>query len=253
MILPLMITSRQWTYCEPFVGSGAMAADTLPVLGDNNRVMLNDKDLWLVCLWNAIKSDPECLIEKVLQYNPSPASFYEYKEQDGSLIDPVEAGFRKLVLHYITYSGLGVMCGGPLGGKTQSSSTSRIGCRWNPERIVANIGAWNRQFKRLNVSITNRDFSVALKVISPHSFVYLDPPYYEKGDVLYKHSMSEEDHNRLSCALRDARYVWLLSYNDHPVIRTLYSWAHITSYQSTYTAGFSNGVRRKNNELLITR
>lgn len=250
----LMTPQRNhWTYIEPFVGAGAIAGDMLPDIRDGTRVVLNDKDFWLVCLWNAIKSDPNYLCAKITSFIPSAEYFYQFKEQDGSSIDPSEAGFRKLVLHYTSFSGLGVKAGGPLGGRDEDNDKYNPACRWRPERMRQNIRNWCDRFSKLNVKITNRDFSVSLLTATPNSYVYLDPPYYEKGEQLYKHNMTPDDHTRLATILRSAKFRWTLSYDDHPEIRRLYSWACIKEVPLTYTISTSRTkTRRKNHEVLIT-
>jgi DNA adenine methylase len=55
------------------------------------------------------------------------------------------------------------------------------------------------------------------------SFVYVDPPYYMQGKKLYRHSYVDADHTALAKFIRSERYPWLLSYDDHPKIRELYS------------------------------
>ena len=50
----------------------------------------------------------------------------------------VDIGFKKLAIHQISYSGLGTMSGGPLGGAGQKSQY-KIDCRWSPD---ASAGKW---------------------------------------------------------------------------------------------------------------
>ncbi|KKL03797.1 hypothetical protein LCGC14_2622550, partial [marine sediment metagenome] len=80
------------------------------------------------------------------------------------------------------------------------------------------------------------------------ALVYLDPPYFEKGGQCYKHSFSEEDHVRLATALRDTHHQWVLSYDDCPEVRDLYSFARIQELPVNYSIAGSV----PNVELLIT-
>jgi DNA adenine methylase len=241
------------SYIEPFVGSGAMTAYVLRNLPCNSRVWLNDKDMWLVCLWQTIIQDPGYLCKRIREFVPSAEAFYEFKTQDGEMIDPGEAGFRKLALHQTSFSGLGVMAGGPLGGRSQNNSQYTPACRWRPERLRQNIMAWNRQLSRFrNVNITCKSFAEVVQNASSQAFVYLDPPYYEKGLQLYKHSMQDDDHVRLSVLLKASSCTWVLSYDDHPRIRELYNWATIRQETITYTTATSRDSRRpKNHEIVI--
>jgi site-specific DNA-adenine methylase len=53
--------------------------------------------------------------------------------------------------------------------------------------------------------------------------LYLDPPYVKKGRKLYGWAFDDEEHTRLANVLRFCRYRWVLSYDDHSVIRANYA------------------------------
>lgn len=243
-------------YCEPFVGAGAAVISMMPTLPKNMELRLNDKDYWLVCMWVSVRDTPKELCEMITRFKPTGSAFYEFKEQDGDWsIDPIEAGFRKLALHQISFSGLGAMAGGPLGGKAQNNSKYNPECRWRPERLKRDVVALHHTMARFrHVEISCKDFDVVLGKLPPRSFVYLDPPYYEKGPILYKHSMDDADHARLARTLHASKWPWVLSYDDHPRIRELYQWAEFSDVNLTYTMATSKTDRRpKNREVIITR
>lgn len=242
-------------YREPFFGSGAVGCDVLNTLPRTSSVWLNDKDYWLVCLWNTIRDQPRELIEELTRMHPTADGFYALKEQDGDRgPDPIVIAARKIALHQWSFSGLGAMAGGPIGGRKQSSEYN-VDCRWNITRLKAAIAERHELFRGFpRVNITTRDFADLIDTAPPQAFIYADPPYYEKGPELYKHSMSDEDHRRLAAALRSCRAEWVLSYDDHDFVRSLYGdWASIRSVELTYTTAIAkDGARRKNREILIT-
>lgn len=261
--LPFVATAPLWNtelgcYCEPFFGSGAIGWRLLPGVAQGNRnarIILADLDPWLVALWKSVRDVPRDLIRKVLEFKPNVEAFYQFKDEDGRLdIDPLLQGFRKLALHRMSHSGFGFMSGGPLGGADQASAY-KVGCRWTPHSIVADIQTAHRQLTafRRPVEIVCKDFADTFNMVPPResSVVYLDPPYYVQGENLYKHAMEEADHVRLADALRAARFRWLLSYDDHQRIRDLYSFATVTEFSMTPTCATTKAERRKNNELLI--
>jgi len=241
-------------YCEPFFGSGAIAWDLLPAIcTTRTRVVVNDKDPGIAALWRAVHDEPKELVRKIRDFTPSAEKFFEFKEQDGDLgIDPVRLGFQKLALHQMSFSGLGYKAGGPLGGRSQDGQY-KPDCRWNPVRIAAKVLDCHRLMKSVRLfEIHCEDFAATLGRLPASAFAYLDPPYYKKGDELYRHSMADEDHARLAAVLQGAAYRWILSYDDHERIRQLYSWAHISSFEMTATIDTKSGVkRRKNREIVI--
>ncbi len=245
-------------YREPFFGAGAVGFRLLGLLPRRTRVWLNDRDYGMVCLWNAVRGDPAALIDKIDRFAPSVAEFDRLKQLDAELTpedsaDVVEVGFRKFALHRISFSGLGAMAGGPIGGRAQSSKFS-VGCRWNPVQHRADVRRLAKLLRAFpHLQITCRDFAEVIDGAPAHAFIYADPPYYEKGPELYKFSLSDDDHRRLASSLAACRANWVLSYDDHPFVRGLYPWAAIESIAFKYTTAIAHESRRKNSEVIIRR
>lgn len=240
-------------YREPFFGAGAVGMHFLGSLPRGTRIWLNDLDYGLVSMWNTILDCPDELIEQIDVFEPSAERFYEFKARDGEKIDPALAGFRKLALHMMSFSGLGAMAGGPLGGRNGASQYA-VGCRWNPSRLKRYVQTSHKLLRRFqSIRITCRDFAEVIKGADARCLIYADPPYYAKGGQLYKHSMAAEDHERLARLLQQTSAHWVLSYDDHPQVRRLYAWANCESVAITYTTATARAmVRRKNEEMVIT-
>lgn len=241
-------------YCEPFFGSGAIGWKVLTWLPRTVAVLVNDLDPGVASLWRAVLSCPDELVELVRGFEPTADRFYEFKAADGDEgVDPVGSGFRKLALHQMSFSGLGVMAGGPLGGRKQASDYDPA-CRWRPHKIARKVYACHRLMQRFaRFEVMNEDFAAVLsRVRCPRAFVYLDPPYYVQGAALYRHAMTDADHARLAATLRQAPYDWVLSYDDAPRVRDLYDWADVSSFEMTPSIDTARAARRKNRELLIS-
>lgn len=74
------------------------------------------------------------------------------------------------------------------------------------------------------VVIENKDFEKLIKQYDrPESFFYCDPPYYETEDYYEDVGFTKKDHERLANTLCSIQGKFLLSYNDCPNIRELYS------------------------------
>ena len=98
------------------------------------------------------------------------------------------------------------------------------------------------------------DFQIFLSdVIKDDIFIYLDPPYYDKGGELYQFSFTEEDHNRMSKFLRDLDKPWLLSYDFCDAIKELYSWAFISKINVKCTINTKTGSRNKPECLIMNK
>ena len=235
----------------PFVGAGHVATRFIKKRTPQ-FLWLNDLDVGITSFWKAVQFYPLKLLTKLKKYEPKVEDFYLFKDildnlnrVPSGVEDITDIAMIKLVIHQISYSGLGCMAGGPIGGQSQSSSYS-VGCRWNYESIAKKIGEINNLFKNSEVKITSWDFSEVLTDERSNGLLYLDPPYFEQGENLYTHAFSKSDHWRLSELLHD-REGWVLSYDDNEIIRQFYSFASIQSLDTVYTIRQA----RKRKELLI--
>ena len=244
-------------YVEPFAGSLSIGLTLLNYKIIKN-ICINDKDPGISALWTSVISYPKYLCEFISSFSPSIDAFYNYKkyfenieniskEEKKALF--VEIAFRKLALHQMSYSGLGVKAGGPIGGRTQSSNY-KIDCRWNAKLLKRNIHKYFNILSQTNIRYNKCSSYGWSKIIKDckNSFIYLDPPYYNKGSELYQFSFSEYNHRKLSETLKKIKFPWLLSYDHSEEIKKLYSWAKSVEIDNTCTI---NGPNKKI-ELLIT-
>lgn len=209
------------TVYEPFSGTAAVTFHLLK----NKKVdyyHINDIDPGLVSLWLTVKNNPEQLIADVEAYVPTVEDFYEFKNNPGSSV--YEKAWRKLVLHQISYSGLGAKAGGPLGGRDQKSAYT-VDCRWSPGKLSKTIQTCSDLLNSVKGVITNTSWEpVVDAAVVNNGFIYLDPPYYDKGGALYINGgLNHED---LAERLQHADN-WVVSYDDREEIRELYTWADV--------------------------
>lgn len=102
----------------------------------------------------------------------------------------------------------------PIGGINQSG-TYKINARYNKKDLAARvrkIGRYKSRIKVFNeegIEFTER----CLK--RENTFIYLDPPYFKKGAMLYLNYYREVDHKELAKLLnRNARHhYWILTYD----------------------------------------
>lgn len=219
-------------YREPFFGGGSIGLEFLSIIPATD-VWINDKDVGLYCLWKSVIEFPNELCEKVKTFQPATKDFYQFKEEllktteiPTTIENIVFIGFMKLAIHQISFSGLGTKSGGPLGGKKQKSKY-KIDCRWSPDYMTKKIFQIHYQLKPFSIIVASTDFSSLIEDVSKKSLIYLDPPYYIKGNDLYQYKFSLEDHQRLANLLKTTPHKWLLSYDDCPDVRALYDWANI--------------------------
>jgi DNA adenine methylase len=250
-IAPHLIDRYSGSITIPFIGAGHVTtrfcSDYTP-----KKIWINDVDPTITAVWKATYFYPFTFLQLISNYKPCVDDFYKFKEElkyISSVVmgvkDVIDVALKKLVIHQISYSGLGVMAGSPIGGKNQSSKYD-VGCRWNSAKLHSRIARVSNNLKKINdLRITTWDFRSVLKESA--GLTYLDPPYVEKGNDLYNYGFSYEDHWALSEILYE-RDDWVLSYDDCPTVRNFYSWANIDEIDANYSIKGS----RKKTELIIS-
>jgi DNA adenine methylase len=217
------------------------------------RVWLNDLDPGIAAIWSSVVKYPAKLQAVIRQFTPSVDRYRQFREdlrngvRNGNPKAVVDRGFRKLALHQMSFSGLGEMAGGPLGGWSQESQY-KIDSRWSPKQLVKSIDKYHVLLARFQVKCTSLDFSAVLTG-GPAALIYLDPPYFHAGSVCYRHAFTWQDHDRLAQMLRTTEHHWVLSYDDCPEARRLYRWARIRTVPVKYSIAGS----QCKSELLITK
>lgn len=81
----------------------------------------------------------------------------------------------------------------------------------------------------------------------PHTFFYLDPPYWETEG--YGIEFGWEEYERLATVLGQLKGKAIISLNDHPAIRKAFAAYHIEATDIRYTVGGGAGTERS--EVLI--
>ncbi len=245
-------------YREPFFGGGAVGISYMASNPVNRKVWINDKDVGIACLWTSVIRYPKLLKSEVLKFVPSIDCFYAFREElkanhamPEQTREIVQYGFKKLAIHRMSYSGLGTMSGGPLGGRDQRDVKNGIASRWRPSNLCQKIDDLHELFSRFEIreeACTHNDAVQLIECKSSEAILYLDPPYLVEGPKLYQHSFSLYDHVRMEKALRNTEHQWVLSYDECDLVRKLYRWAGIEKVNVNY----SMTKATKKSELIIT-
>jgi DNA adenine methylase len=235
------------TVAEPFAG-GAGASLSLLFHEDTTSISINDADIAIFCLWWSLIKRPNAFRTMLLR---TPVSVRDwYKQRDiyrSQRISRLSRGFAAFYLNRCNRSGI-IMNGGPIGGLKQDG-TWKIDARFNKQELLRRCDKIAEYRDRIFVSnCDGLDIIASLNVA--RTFFVLDPPYFEKGRTVYLNALTEDYHAALAQKLKSmADAAWVLTYDDCPEIRSLYSgWANVRPFGLRYAAA----VRRTGKELLIT-
>lgn len=241
-------------YAEPYAG-GAGAAVRLLAAQAVEHIYLNDYDWRIFCAWQAILGDTQRFADLIQTISLDVTTWRRMRDvvadADEGTSDPFEVGFATFYLNRTNRSGI-IVGAGPIGGYDQTGRW-KIDARFPREALSARV-KWLGE-NREKVSLSNLDGLAFLKeqanARGADTFFFIDPPYVKAGSRLYMDAMSELLHLNLAKFLIENAGLpnWLVTYDDHPLIRSAYAKAHISELNVRYTLQ----KKRKAGELLITQ
>lgn len=214
----LLDLSKYGNYYEPFVGGGSVA---IHVAQKNPDIFLhlNDLDIYMYNFWKMFELNNDESFESLyalIRNKPTVELFN--KLRNSTPISNVDYAYRAIFFNRTTFSG--IFDAGPIGGFSQSSKW-KIDCRYNIDNIIKKIEKM-RSLLANRISVSNKDFRDFIPQENiEYDFMYLDPPYFLKGEDLYQHFFKEKDHLDLRNIL-SSKQNWLLSYDNCDKIKTLY-------------------------------
>lgn len=224
-------------YCEPYAG-GAGLAIRLLANGFVEKISINDIDQSIYAFWISALQNTEkfcTLIDK------TPITIDEwYRQRDvwegGDLGRPLTLGFAAYFLNRTNRSGI-IEGAGPIGGYAQSGKW-KLDVRLVKDKQIENIKSLSRYTDQISVSNLDAMEFFSRTALRDNALTYLDPPYFVKGQKLYKNFYVAKDHKQIAQMLKKNRKAnWVVSYDDVPEIREAYSSFEPTTYFLNYSAG----------------
>ncbi len=211
------------TYIEPFAGGAGVALSLL--LEDKvDRIVINDYDKAIYSFWRALKEDTSLLLKLVAN---TPLNVEEWRRQKEIYTNynhkySVALGFAAFYLNRTNRSG--VLNGGPIGGVAQNGNYL-MDARYNRAELINRIERIAKRKK--DISVYNQEIrSFILNILPRHqqqAFIYFDPPYFNKGQELYKNFFKPNDHVDIAnIIMQQVPCDWIVTYDDVVQIEALY-------------------------------
>jgi DNA adenine methylase len=221
---------------EPYAGSAAVSLGLLD-FDLTPHVTLVERDPLVFAFWHAafFRTD-----EFITRFQDLPITLQTWndfqpllalKEPDPARI--VDMGLAGLFFNRANFSG--ILAAGPIGGK-QQASRYKIDCRTNKDDIISRLLALAMHSDRVAVAFGDAIDWIKRFATEKKVFFYLDPPYFKKGELIYRHFYGILQHRQLANELSSASFKWLLSYDDHPVIEFLYEETYVQRLSFRYSA-----------------
>jgi DNA adenine methylase len=223
-------------YAEVYAGGAAVALTLL--YGDYaRRIHINDLDPGVHSFWLAARDRTDELAGLVRAAKLDLAEWERQRAvQFAEDPDPLDLAFSTFYLNRTNRSG--IITGGVIGGKKQTGDW-KIDARFNARdltRRIERIGRWSSR-----IEIYGLDGAEFLRTAAPRlpakTLLYLDPPYYVKGqEMLYANYYGPDDHAEIARLVRTMRVPWVVSYDDHSEVRALYGDSQTVAYDIAYSA-----------------
>lgn len=158
------------TYCEPFVGGGALFFYLQP-----KKAIINDFNKDLINTYIAIQNDVESLIQHLSTYKNDSESYYKIRELDRTPLfhrmSATEKASRLIYLNKTCYNGLFRV-------NSMGEFNSPFGSYKSPNIVnEPTLRAIHNYFQNADVTFLSGDFEAAVKGLKKGTFVYFDPPY----------------------------------------------------------------------------
>lgn len=223
------------TYAEPFAGGAQVFFAKEP-----SRVeVLNDLDGELVNFYRVAQLHYEELIRYMRFTVVSRKYFDLLKATDVETLTDIQRAAREFYLQKTSYAGR---------VKGQNFRTGTIQPpSFNPERIPELIEETHQRLARVQLECLPYE-KVLAKYDSKGTCFYVDPPYF--GVKHYKFNLDPDDFRLMAERLGNLEGSFVLSLNDVPQVRQIFSAFRLRGIEMPYTAQKVAGRRFR--EVLIT-
>ncbi|MBS9463803.1 DNA adenine methylase [Flagellimonas sp. 389] len=210
------------SYAEPYAGGSGLALRLL-FEGYVESIYINDLDKFIYSFWKSVLQNNDEICNWIESVPLNIETWHIYKKiqlnpENHHYLDLAKATF------YLNRTNVsGVIKGGVIGGQAQLGKY-KINARFNKSDLIKRIRKIFQLKNRIHLSnLDGLQFIKKMNNTKQNIFIYLDPPYYQKGSDLYMNFYKEADHKKLSNAVKKINHKWMVSYDNNDFIVSLYS------------------------------
>ncbi|MFW1645319.1 DNA adenine methylase [Acinetobacter guillouiae] len=223
-------------YLEPYAGGAGVALDLL-YSNYVSDIHINDIDKAVYSFWESITKNTEEFLKLLIDTPINMDEWYKQKTilNDVECDDVLIKGFAAFFMNRTNRSG--ILKGGVIGGKKQDGQYT-LDARFNKVNLKKRIEKVGLNASKIHVYNEDAlDLINRVDLLLPeNSLVYLDPPYYVKGQGLYRNFYNHDDHVFIKNALDNIKTKWIVSYDKCDEIIDIYSDYFMTDYDLNYSA-----------------
>jgi len=223
-------------YVEPYAG-GASVALALLFEEYASHIHINDLNRSVYTFWKTVLSSPTELCDRIQN---AELSVEEWTKQRALQHDPevsdLDLAFSTFYLNRTSRSG--ILRGGIIGGKDQTGPW-KMDARFNKPDLIERVRKIARFSSRITVTECDAADLIRSYASAPPqpTFLYIDPPYYVRGQDLYQNFYEPDDHKEISRLVKALQVPWMVSYDANPEVAKLYKGYQAMQYGLSYSAG----------------
>ena len=222
-IIPMINATPHLLYAEVFVGMGGifLRRDSAP-----KAEVINDYSRDVSTFFRILQRHYAAFMEMMRFQITTRAEFERLVSTDPDTLTDLERSARFLYLQRTAF-------GGKIAGRTFGTHTER-GARFDITKLGPMLDDLHTRLA--GVTIEALDFEDFIRRYDrPTTLFYLDPPYWGCEGYYGKELFSRADFERLATALRDLQGRFILSLNDTPGVREVFSGFNIEGVDVTYS------------------
>lgn len=224
-------------YHEPFLGSGAVFfAVRHRGSGGSHLADLNPE---LINIWKVVRDCPDAFLSSLNKYRDKNSEEDYYEVRAESPTTELERAARFFYLNQTAWNGL---------WRENKNGVFNVPWGARPFRGIENDVVYNLSKYLRGVELEVSDFRTTLQYPKVGDFVYLDPPYLPISDTskfsgYTGRRFRAPDLKELAAIchdLTDRGVSWVLSNRDTPLVRELFSHAHIIRFTTWRSVSAQN-------------
>lgn len=220
-------------YVEVFAGGAALYFLRPPAEVE----VINDINGDIVNLYRVVQNHLEEFVRQFKWALSSREIFKWLQDTPSQTLTDIQRAARFFYLQHQAF-------GGRVDGQTWGTATTAPAV--NLLRIEEQLSA--AHLRLAGTYIERLDWRECMRRYDrPHSFFYLDPPYWQTEG--YGVPFPWPEYEAMAAVVRDLQGKAIVSLNDHPDIRACFAGLHMESLPIKYTVGGGQGAER--HELLI--
>ena len=227
-------------YAEPFVGMGGifLRRSTKPKVE-----VINDISGDVATFFRVLQEHYPYFIDMLRFRVASRGEFDRLCGMDPARLTDLQRAARFLYLQRLAF-------GGKVAGRNFGVD-NRQGARFNVSKIEPMLADIHERLAGVVIEQLSYDRLIA-RYDRPGMLFYLDPPYFGCETDYGPGVFSRDDFARLAQILGAARGQFLLSINDHPVVRECFAAFHFHEVETTWSISTAHGGAKVAKELIIS-